>query len=964
MYRQILIKPEERKFQRIFWRSDFNSPMKIYELNTITYGTASAAYLATRCLVQLGIENKDKYPLASQALLHDFYVDDLLTGVNSIEEGIKLKRDISEILLSAGMELRKWASNEPKIIQGQANVNNKTISIHGDKDPKTLGLLWDPSNDKLKYRVNFSDTRKITKRTILSLIAQIFDPLGLVGPAIIQAKIIMQRLWSLQLDWDETVPQELHHAWTTTYEQLNDINKIIVDRHVTIKNCKEIEFHGFCDASEVAYGACIYVCSTNEAGKRTSHLLCAKSRVAPLKATSIPRLELLGAVLLAQLAHKVSLAWNLQRKQWFFWSDSMVALAWIKSPSNKWKPFVANRVAEIQDLTSKNWNHVESAMNPADLISRGVNAQELSESSLWWHGPSWLIREHTHWPTNQRVSLESLPEQKNIAKTFLTQLNAEKTDTSKSSRLPSPNIIINFERFSSFTKLTRTVACVMRYINNIKMKVALKKASLSSKIDNNQKPNSIAFSGQELQHATYMIIKWAQSESFVTEIADLQKNKALTKNSKLLQLTPFLDKDGLLRVGGRLKNTNLPFDNKHPMILSPSHRISHLLIKYEHLRLLHAGCQAVLASLRTNYWILNGKNAVKKVLHECITCYRAKPIGQTCLMGDMPALRLMPTRPFLNCGVDYAGPFLIKEKTRSKISIKAYICIFVCFVTKAVHIELATDLSTDAFLNCLKRFVSRRGLCQNIYSDNGTNFIGAKNALNELGKLIADKNFRDRIINFASMEKITWHFIPPRAPHFGGLWESAVKSAKYHLKRVIGETRLTFEELYTVLAQVEACMNSRPLSPLSNDPNDLTPLTPAHFLIGDTLKALPQANVSEIKDNRLNRYEHLQKILQHFWNRWQKEYLPQLQTRQKWTSSPPAIEKDTMVIIKEDNLPPLHWPLGRVILTHPGKDGHVRVVSIKTAKGVIKRPISKICVLPIPKNQTDDLNNPGQQQKP
>ena len=424
------------------------------------------------------------------------------------------------------------------------------------------------------------------------------------------------------------------------------------------------------------------------------------------------------------------------------------------------------------------------------------------------------------------------------------------------------------------------------------------------------------------------------------------------------QLNPFIDEFGILRVGGRLDNAYISYDQKHQIILPSKHRFTHLLIKNEHNRLLHAGCQSVLASLRKRFWPIAAKNQIKKILRECVKCIRFQAVQPTYLMGDLPSARVTPRRAFYMCGVDYAGPFLIKEKTRSRISIKAYICIFVCFSTKAVHIELVSDLSTESFLNCLKRFISRRGKCNTIFSDNGKNFVGANNALKDLNQLLQNKHFQNSITNFLSNENIQWSFIPPHAPHFGGLWESTVKSAKNHLKRVIGETRLTFEELYTVLSQVEACMNSRPLSPLSNDPNDLTPLTPGHFLIGDSLKAIPQTDIRELNTQRLNRYEHLQQMLQHFWQRWYQEYLPELQRRQNWqTTNANKIKPGIMVLIKEDNMPPMQWPLGRIEEIHPGRDGITRVISIRVSRGIIKRPVAKVCILPSEEPEASDVDN-------
>ena len=956
MYRQIEIKKDERAMQRILWRTDDNSPIKVYELNTVTYGTASAPFLATRCLHEIGQECKVQYPRTSNVILHDFYVDDLLSGAQTIDEATQLKHELNTTLEAYGLELRKWASNDVRIIQDDGKMNNHDICIHGDKDPKTLGLVWDSRNDILKYTVKGTDLRKITKRTILSITAQIFDPLGLVSPAIIKAKVLMQKLWTLKLDWDESLPQDIHTEWTQIYQEIMNINEIVIPRHALSTSYKGLEFHGFCDASEIAYGACIYICSINKDGTRNVQLLCAKSRVAPLKATSIPRLELLGALLLAQLSHKVLTACNANKNQWHFWTDSMVVLAWIKSTSKKWKTFVANRTAEIQELTNERWKHVESAHNPADLISRGVSTTNLRESNLWWNGPSWLSFNKNYWPVSSTDDIQDTSEQRKIVHSFiLKQISEERADEVPVNQLSSEY----FERFSSFTRIVRTTAYIFRFYNNCKGKTSTKTTA-----DSNSKTDEIIDKGvplctSELDFSRLRLIKIAQFQTFYKEISELKnsrRNVFQLKNSKLNQLHPFLDDSGYLRVGGRLSNAKMSFDEKHPMILAANHKLTHLLIRYEHKRLLHAGCQAVINSLRKRYWPLTGKNIVKKILRECVICFKVRPSESTYIMGDLPSIRVTPMRAFYNCGVDFAGPFYIKEKARSRVPIKAYMCIFVCLVTKAVHIELSVDLSTEAFVKCLKRFFSRRGMCKNLYCDNGTNFVGAKNELVEVNRMLKDSNFQNNVTDFLSNISIDWHFIPPHAPNFGGVWESAVKSAKYHLKRVVGETRLTYEEFYTVLTQIEACLNSRPLSPLSNDPNDLTPLTPGHFLIGDALTAHPQADLRNINMHRLNRYQHLEQMTQHFWQRWHQEYLSQLQYRPKKKGSKMStINPGTLVLIKEDNSPPLSWPLGRITELHPGKDGVTRVVSIQVARGIIKRPVTRICILPI--NAKDGLNN-------
>ncbi|XP_011867249.1 PREDICTED: uncharacterized protein LOC105561650, partial [Vollenhovia emeryi] len=297
-------------------------------------------------------------------------------------------------------------------------------------------------------------------------------------------------------------------------------------------------------------------------------------------------------------------------------------------------------------------------------------------------------------------------------------------------------------------------------------------------------------------------------------------------------------------------------------------------------------------------------------------------------MGDLPGSRLRADKPFARVGIDFAGPLFIKDgKLRNRKIVKVYLCVYVCFSSKAVHLELVGDLTSESFLNALKRFVSRRGLCEHIYCDNGTNFVGAKNELSEISKWLGGIPKDSKFANFLSQSLITWHFIPPRAPNFGGLWEAAVKSAKCHIRRITSNAHLTFEELYTVITQVEAVMNSRPLVPMSDDPNDLEILTPGHLLINKSLTAVPQVALSELPTNRLNQYQRLQQLVQHFWSRWTNEYLSYLQQRSKWkTNGPIEIKIGMMVLVKEENTPPLNWKFGRVTELYPGVDGVIRVV--------------------------------------
>ncbi|KAJ8710050.1 hypothetical protein PYW07_009416 [Mythimna separata] len=369
-----------------------------------------------------------------------------------------------------------------------------------------------------------------------------------------------------------------------------------------------------------------------------------------------------------------------------------------------------------------------------------------------------------------------------------------------------------------------------------------------------------------------------------------------------------------------------------------------------HIRLLHPGPQLLLATIRHHFYPIGGRNLAKKVTHQCVKCCRIKASTVQPMMGNLPQQRLHLEFPFLDSGVDYAGPIMIADrKGRGCRLVKSFICVFVCLATRAVHLELVSDLTKDAFLSAMNRFIARRGKPRNVFSDNGTTFVGA---FNELAKLLSQD------LNFSAIDPgINFSFIPAYTPHFGGLWESAVKSVKHHLRRILGLTNLTFEEMATCLIQVEAVLNSRPLTPLSNDPSDLTPLTPAHFLIGRSLVMLPHPQIQTANISNLQRFRRVEYLKQHFWTRFTHEYILWLKERTKWRRSSGELKEGTLVVIIDKNSPPLLWLLGRIVKVLPGKDGINRVADIRTRKGVIRRAFNTICPLPV--SSVEDTSTGG-----
>ena len=451
---------------------------------------------------------------------------------------------------------------------------------------------------------------------------------------------------------------------------------------------------------------------------------------------------------------------------------------------------------------------------------------------------------------------------------------------------------------------------------------------------------------QELQKAENYWLSTVQRHHFAKEIVHLQRDHQLHKSSSLIPLHPFMDTNGLIRVGGREQKSNRAYSTQHPVILHGSHPVSRLLIRFDHIRLLHAGATLLSCSLNRCFHIVGGRKTVRSVTRACVTCRRAAARPQEQLIGQLPAERVTPDLIFNRVGVDYAGSLQLKiGLARRPVIVKSYVCVFVSLSVRAVHLELVSDLTTDAFVACLRRFISRRGKPTLIWGDHGTNFVGASNELKELVKFLESQQTRREVSAFCSVQKIQWQFIPEHAPHFGGPWEAAVKSFKSHLRKVVGSVKLTFEEMVTVLTQIEACLNSRPLVALPLDDDGIEALTPGHFLVGRPIEALPDPALTYRSVSILTRWHLCQALVRHLWQRWSADYLDSLKRSSKWHRPSANLQVDDVVILREDNTIPAKWPLARVMAVHKGDDGLVRVITVKTSAGTYRRPVHKVVLL-------------------
>ncbi|XP_059047784.1 uncharacterized protein LOC131843186 [Achroia grisella] len=921
MFRQIMVRKSDQILQSIIWRSSEIEPLQTYHLTTVTYGTKAAPYLAMRTLRQLAQDDGDIYPLAASALEQSFYMDDLLGGADSLEQTKELQRQIISILSGAGMNIRKWSSNDARLVEDLSpEMLDSPYEFKCKKSRKTLGLQWSPSGDSFSYQnISYeSNSKSYTKRHLLSSIAKLFDPLGWLSPVSIRAKLIFQRVWATGLSWDTQLPYDIIQDWNQLENDFKTINKFTIKRYLG-QNNNNIQLHGFSDASEKAYACAVYIVSTDCKGKFTSTLVAAKTKLSPLnKKVSLPRLELCGTVLLSQLIHKVVKSLTYKNIQIYAWTDSMIVLGWLQGDKSRWKEFVANRVQQATDIIPPSqWHHVKTDENPADCATRGMTSSHLENYRLWWEGPRWLLTFNPNSMVKEKYQPPNIEIKKACVNVALYQ--------------NEQSFIMNLlNDYSSLTQITRILAWVLRFIERARCQ------------QNTTRVDTLSF--EEMKRSMNLIIKSYQAYQFLEDISNLNKKQLVSTKSSLGNLNPFMDTDGILRVGGRLNNSILSYTAKHPIILGSNSRLTELIIHQAHLATLHGGPKLTLSYIRNKYWIISGIRTVKRQLRKCVKCRRYNHHEQNQIMADLPQPRVTPSRPFTHTGVDYTGFVELKvNKGRGIRTSKGYISVFVCLSTKAIHLELVSDLSTPAFLAAFRRFCSRRGTPQHMYSDNGTNFVGADRCLKREYKEILSY-INHEFINKVTEMEVQWHFNAPAWPSAGGLWERAVGSLKYHLKRVIGEQKLTYEEFTTLLCQIEACLNSRPLCVLSENADDEY-LTPGHFLVGGALLSRPQSEPHIMQST--TRWQLVQSMNKHFWKRWSDEYLQQLQTRSKWRAVSRNLAINDVVLIKEESLPPGRWALGRIQELHPGKDGHVRVVTLKTHSNMVKRPISKLVLLPV-----------------
>ena len=741
MFHSFYVNPDNRDYLRFLWfaNNDLTSPIVEYRMNVHLFGAASSPGVANFCLHQTAETHRQEFgDNASDFLLRDFYVDDGLKSVSTVEQALQLIKCSQAMCASDNLRLHKFASNCKDVLEALP-VNDrakdlKDLDLRRDTMPvqRSLGTYWCIESDTFGFRIELRD-KPTTRRGILSTISSVYDPLGAVSPVILRGKQILQALCRQNVNWDDPVPDDILPQWEKWRTELPLLEQLMFPRCLKPKNFGEpvrTEIHSFSDASDNGIGQISYLRMVNHRGEVHVSFLLAKSRVAPLKPISIPRLELTAAVISVNVATMLKSELDIETIHCYYYTDSEIVIGYINNDARRFHVYVGNRVQHIRDRSSpENWFHVPGKENPADEASRGLTAKELLESIRWFNGPQFLWQQDPL-PLQPQPVYTLLPSDNEVRKDQTYAL-ATKIDKVKV-RQVSPGIL-EPDRFNHFSSLNRLKRCIVR------LQRAIERLRPNKQM--NWRPNEGPPLVSELSQAENIILKSLQHHHFESEMKILSKldgnedqfedrqkarkrNNTVKLTSNLHKLDPFLDKDGLLRVGGRLKSSTSPFEIKHPLIVPKNSHVTVLLIRqFHHGKQHHQGYGMTHNAIRqAGYYIINGRSVVSHIIAKCVICRKLRGRVQDQKMSDLPPERLTPAPPFTYTGMDVFGPFYIKEGRKE---LKRWGLIFTCLASRAIHLESLNAMTTDSFLNALRRFINRRGKVRELRSDQGTNFVGA-----------------------------------------------------------------------------------------------------------------------------------------------------------------------------------------------------------------------------------------------
>ncbi len=900
MFLRIYLTPEDRPFHCFLWRDTPTEHPLVYQFQVHVFGNAGSPCVAVYTIKEHANKYTAKFPVAVESLKHSTLIDDLLDSADTLQDAQNLLRHAIIILQDAGMHMTKFYSNSPEVLtvvppadvaKGALDVANACAEDGAPTRIKTLGISYDPMTDAFLFRMDAPSHSQWTKRKILKTFPLLFDPLGLLLPFTMVARIVFSVANKHEKNWDKPLTPD--KRWPTWLQQLQTLHSLSFPRALKSSLPLVSHLHVFCDASAEAFAAAAYIHSRYPDGSHSTVLAQAKGHVSPKQQTSIPRLELLAAELSVKLRQRLVQRVKINIHQVHHWTDSLTVLYWINNDKDRFQLFVHNKLAKIRKFSDpQEWHWVPTLQNPADLPSRGSTLDKLGRDSLWQSGPSFLGDESL-WPRPPQIIPSSA---------VLKELRKEEqiyvaNDTS------ALKPVLDLSRFSSWAAALGTLRCIARW-----------------RFSRSSRPPSLYKAAEcwllrQLQLPMLQRFRHASDKHF-------RKAQGWTK------FLPVLSSDGLLRASGRISQAKtLPLDARMPILLDASSPFTVLLIRHIHNLCAHyGGVSYTWSRVSARFWIPAGRQLVKDVLKGCVPCRRRLARSVRPPEGLLPDLRIPDpanTVAFAVTAVDCAGPYRVVERRSYRLY---YLVIFTCCHIRAVRLEWLSDLTTDAFLLSLIRAAARGVNPHTVLSDNGGNFDGANRLLRALWQAMP----QDELV--AKRPDITWRFNPPYASHYGGAFERLIGAAKQALYHAIPEHyALTLEQLATAFYSVEAILNARPLTYTTTDLKDPQPLTPNHFLYGAASQPVLEA-VSSLQPmdgcSLVKRWTALHSITNRFAQRFAREVLPALAAFRRLSGTDRDPQPGDVVVFF---LPTSarKWPLAMVEHVYPGPDGRVRTLLLR-----------------------------------
>ena len=955
---QIGLQDDARDVTRFFWLKDkdklgLENNIQMYRFCRVPFGVISSPFLLAATIDHhLKRCNND----IAEKIRENIYVDNVITGTHSSQEAVRLYDVSKQIFKEAAMNLRDWTSNSQDVL-GEIPISDRANRAN----MKVLGLTWFVKEDLLALNSQIRDENLVTKRTVLKQITSIFDPLGIFNPVTLRGKLYLQSLWNQKVAWDKQLTDPEKFQWKAIHQDLKLLTECHFPRHIGVDKLQEAQYQllVFCDASKYAYAAVVYLRQESQKERRVD-LIFSKTRLVPNKAITIPRLELLSALIGTRCMKFIETELKIKISQKHIWLDSQCVLKWINS-QRALGTFVENRVKEIKADKDIIFRYISTTDNPADIASRGTTTQDLRDDRNWWHGPDWLTEPQQIWPewhgaSTDKQKAEIQSEVESEYRKTKVMFEAKLIAGEGLHEAAETPFKIDIRRFSSFTKLCRVTAWVSRFIQKLK-----KETDLSGPLN-----------AMEINRAETLWTVCVQRIAYGSVIESIQKK---LPNNLSIQLGLFIDNSGLLRCRGRLQNAELSDGARCPLLLPKLHRYTDLIVQRHHERAMHTGCAQTLSLIRQKYWIPQGRAVVKRVLKGCTICrrYEGGPYRMP-LMPPIPVERVSVSAPFSYTGVDYFGPLYMKTKKETQ---KVWVCLYTCLVTRAIHLEMMYDMTTQQFLLGFRRFIAQHGKPDQIISDNAAHFKLASDTISKVwGQILTEED----TMSYIADENIKWTFTVELAPWMGGFYERLVSIVKRSLRKAIGKVCLSSEQLLTILKEAEAVINSRPLVYVGDDINSSMTLTPAHFLTLNPKIGLPATTRDKTDDIDYNpdisstekllaTWKKGLKHLSSFWKIWRDDYLLSLreshQTKLKQTrvGSPFSARIGDVVLIKEDNLPRGSWRLGRIEELIKSRDGLIRSAKVLLSSNkVVGRPLSLL--FPVECQATGTTDHQKQQDEP